>query len=283
MSDAIRVVVALAALLDLVQHPAPLGVADEGPVLLEGRRRGLVAVDHRPGLGVLHPVARAALQEGHEAVLVVVGHVDDADDLDVVELEVLDAVDAVLALEALELQRVALVERAGDVGPRRRHVARRPRGLHREEAFAHARLELLRGPVAVAGLRDPCGVLGLLGPLLGRPLPLRRRLRAAALRLRLALGRAVDEEGQPEREGDRADGDEQAQRAELAVPAAAAARAAAEPAAAAREPAAATTAAAGGPAGERPRRGRDGRDEQEHEDRDPGGHPHAPTPAPPAR
>src|SRR6185436_18555748 len=133
------VVAALLALLDLVEHPAAFGVADEGPVLLEGGLRELVAVDHLAGSGVLHPVAGAALDEGDEPVLAVVGDVDDPDDLDIVELEVGDPVDPVLAFESFELELVARVEGIAHVRARRGYITVLPRLLDREEALAHAR------------------------------------------------------------------------------------------------------------------------------------------------
>src|SRR5436190_14193111 len=59
----LHVVIALLGLLDLVEHPALLRIADERPVLLERGLGELVAVDELGGVGVLHPVARAALDQ----------------------------------------------------------------------------------------------------------------------------------------------------------------------------------------------------------------------------
>src|SRR4051794_6441441 len=122
----LHLVVALLALLDLVEDPAVLGIAGERPVLLEGGLRRRIAVDDLARPRVLHPVACAALEEGHKPVLAVVGHVDHADDVHLVQHAVLDAVDAVLLLESLELKLVALEERVGDVGARGRDVALGP-------------------------------------------------------------------------------------------------------------------------------------------------------------
>src|SRR5215218_930023 len=260
----LHVVVALLGLLDLVEYPAALWIADEGPVLLKGRLGQLVAVDHLAGLGVLHPVARAALEEGDEPVLPVVGDVDHPHDLDVVEREVLDAVDAVLALEALELELVAPVEGHGDVRARRGDVALRPRRLDGEERLADARPELHRIPVAVVGLRRLGRALRAPGPNAGLAPPLGRALEARPLP---PAGHHPDQRHEQDHAADDRHRRDPAALAAAARAAAAAVVPAATATATAAEAATATAATRpGGAARERPGIGRDRGDEHQNQD-----------------
>src|SRR3954447_1151241 len=256
----LHVVVALLGLLDLVEHPAMLRIADERPVLLEGGLRVLVAVDVLAGLGVLHPVARTALDEGDEPVLAVVGDVDHAHDVDLVEREVRDAVDPVLALEALELELVPLVEGVGHVRARRGDVALRPRRLDGEERLAHARLELLRLPIAVVGLRGLRGALGAPGAAAGLALALAGALEPRPLP---APGQHLD---QHREEDHAADDRHRRDPAALAAAAGGVAAAAAVPAAPAGEAPAPAAARSRGATGQCPGVRRNRGEEHQNED-----------------